>query len=378
MDLPDNVERKSVLTAIIELEHGAVEHGFDESTKFDILHEGRRYPPKAIIALATKAETGQLPTPSDFSGGVGSKCFRLLRDAGFRVVPKRNLVPFKVGSSYTRKKIGEYLGTSEDTTKGDWATGYHFHADAEAGILGWWFIFASVGSEGSTGHDYGNQWISDTHLEWEGKTSSKLGQPQIESILSGNAPVLLFTRDEKRAPFVYHGLAQATKVEDTSPVRVVWEASAAVVFSPSADDDAKTNDSFEPKEGDYRQQALRLIKVRQGQQGFREQLLRAYKGQCVISGCTVERVLEAAHISAYRGIHDHHIQNGMLLRADFHTLFDLDLLAIEPNSLEVRIHPAAMSAPYSDLHGQKIEVEHKLSYQALMERWQVFVEGGGK
>jgi HNH endonuclease len=33
-------------------------------------------------------------------------------------------------------------------------------------------------------------------------------------------------------------------------------------------------------------------------------------------------ILEAAHISPYRGEEDNHPENGLLLRADLHTLFD--------------------------------------------------------
>ena len=41
----------------------------------------------------------------------------------------------------------------------------------------------------------------------------------------------------------------------------------------------------------------------------------------------------AAHIIPYKGYSTNHIQNGILLRADIHTLFDLDLLRIDENYL---------------------------------------------
>jgi hypothetical protein len=42
----------------------------------------------------------------------------------------------------------------------------------------------------------------------------------------------------------------------------------------------------------------------------------------VISGCRTPAVLEAAHISRYLGEKDNHPTNGLLLRADLHTLFE--------------------------------------------------------
>ncbi len=58
-----------------------------------------------------------------------------------------------------------------------------------------------------------------------------------------------------------------------------------------------------------------------------------------MTGCKTLAVLEAAHIKPYRGDDDNHPENGLLLRADIHTLFDLDLLGIEPDGLRVELHP---------------------------------------
>ncbi len=57
-----------------------------------------------------------------------------------------------------------------------------------------------------------------------------------------------------------------------------------------------------------------------------------YEHRCVVTGCTVIAVLEAAHIRPYRRPEDNDVKNGLLLRADIHTLFDLNLLGIEPGT----------------------------------------------
>lgn len=67
---------------------------------------------------------------------------------------------------------------------------------------------------------------------------------------------------------------------------------------------------------------------RRGQAAFRAALLEAYDGKCCVTGCALKDALEAAHIAPYRGDHSHHVQNGLLLRSDIHTLFDLGLLVI--------------------------------------------------
>ncbi|WP_169719739.1 HNH endonuclease, partial [Novosphingobium acidiphilum] len=56
--------------------------------------------------------------------------------------------------------------------------------------------------------------------------------------------------------------------------------------------------------------------------------MKAYDGKCAVTSCAIEPLLEAAHIHPYLGPKTNHVTNGMLLRADIHTLFDLGLLAI--------------------------------------------------
>lgn len=290
MPLSDALSRDSIFSAMADLASGSIDHRFTASDKFDLLaDDGRRYPPKAIAALATRHLTGVIPTPDEFTGGADSKCFRILREAGFRVVPKPGLIPFQVGSRYSRKRIGDYLGTPEDTTKGDWATGYHFHRDPVAGIDGWWFLFPTVGESARTGHDYSNEWISDSQLRWEGKTTSRRGQPQIESLLSGSYPVLLFARDHDREEFTFEGLASPTQIEESVPIRVVWNVAAAEPILPTLTDADAEPDTpeYAPNAEDSRELVLREIRARRGQLAFRSTLLDAFDRRCAISGCDV-------------------------------------------------------------------------------------------
>ncbi len=48
---------------------------------------------------------------------------------------------------------------------------------------------------------------------------------------------------------------------------------------------------------------------------------------------------KSLEFGSYRGENDNNAENGLLLRSDIHTLFDLDLLGIEPESLRVELHP---------------------------------------
>ena len=65
-----------------------VEHGFGPSLKYDLVFEGHRYPPKAVVGLAAQRLAGRVLDPGDFSGGQDSKSTHILQDLGFVVEPK--------------------------------------------------------------------------------------------------------------------------------------------------------------------------------------------------------------------------------------------------------------------------------------------------
>jgi hypothetical protein len=88
-----------------------------------------------------------------------------------------------------------------------------------------------------------------------------------------------------------------------------------------------TFNPFDVKDG--RKQIEQMVTLRQGQPAFRKTLMKAYEGRCAITGCTIPDVLEAAHISPYLGELTNHVTNGLLLRADMHTLFDRGLIKID-------------------------------------------------
>lgn len=97
--------------------------------------------------------------------------------------------------------------------------------------------------------------------------------------------------------------------------------------------------------------ALRSIRLRRGQPAFRERLLAAYDSRCVISGCDVVEALEAAHIVPHSQDGTYATSNGLLMRADLHTLFDLHLLSVCPDTGCVQLNPQLHTA-YGQFDGQ--------------------------
>ncbi len=106
-------------------------------------------------------------------------------------------------------------------------------------------------------------------------------------------------------------------------------------------------------EADLRERAVAEVVRRRGQAKFRAALLEAYGGRCAITGCDAVDALEAAHILPYRGDHSNHPSNGLLLRADLHSLFDLGLIAID-EELRVIVAPRLALTEYGALSGKGI------------------------
>lgn len=60
------------------------QYGFSRSRGYDLVHEGRDYPSKAIAGVAHRYATGELASSRSFDGGKRGAA-RILRDLGFTV-----------------------------------------------------------------------------------------------------------------------------------------------------------------------------------------------------------------------------------------------------------------------------------------------------
>jgi HNH endonuclease len=117
------------------------------------------------------------------------------------------------------------------------------------------------------------------------------------------------------------------------------------------------------------------IADRQGQGEFRSRLLIAYKQSCAVSDCGVIEVLEAAHIVPHNLSALDDIRNGILLRADLHTLFDKGLIAINPVTRQIELHETVCKT-YAQFDGRIIkEAEpsaHRPHLKALKRQYRFF------
>lgn len=131
-------------------------------------------------------------------------------------------------------------------------------------------------------------------------------------------------------------------------------------------DAAEAIGRFDPDdEGEGKKKILREVAVRLGQPKFRDELVQAYGGKCAVSGCAILQILQAAHISPYNGARTNHVTNGILLRADIHTLFDLGLIRIDPDTRILSIASPLLGTEYEQFTGQRIADPAKSSQWPL-------------
>lgn len=144
------------------------------------------------------------------------------------------------------------------------------------------------------------------------------------------------------------GTGKVARLTEAWAAEEVATAASTDVVAPSLSELAE-----ELPDGRYRRPGL--ITVRLGQDKFRSALLDLYGHKCWISECSVEEVLQAAHVEPHNGSNNR-VSNGMLLRADLHNLYDAGLMWVEPiaEDYRVRLSPVLGNA-YSEFADRQLD-----------------------
>lgn len=380
MSFADVNDRSAVLAAVREFDELGrdaflARYGFGKAHDYFLVVDGKRYDSKAIFGAAHGYQfpsLGPLRRVA-FSGGAAT-VERKLESMGFTVEGPAAVVELasangdvsqllSLGAVYTREELREILSTGDATIN----TGVFRPKGFDSVLL---FVTEKKTSDRTQYIDK----LNGDELQWQGQSQGRTDALVVEHLQKG-LELLLFYRTKKYehpgAGFRYEGrfdyvshrgerpasfvlrranTEAAVRQKARIPVRVTAELNEAA-------SEAETTGAFNPANlQDARQKTMAAIVRRQGQPAFRRALLQAYGGRCAITGCDVVQVLEAAHIVPYRGPETNHVTNGLLLRGDLHTLFDLALISIEPNTRVVVVAPALRAMEYGVFHGQALRV----------------------
>ena len=174
--------------------------------------------------------------------------------------------------------------------------------------------------------------------------------------------VLLQTKPKPGVEYEILGLALVSEWENGYFILEGFSTEGAIHSSDAAHDRANADstsvveDFDASNSADRRRKAVTAVVRRRGQPKFRRALLAAYGHKCAITGCDAVDALEAAHIAPYRGDFTDHVQNGLLLRADLHSLFDLGLVSIDPRAMKVVIATELIRTTYGEFAGSTLSL----------------------
>jgi hypothetical protein len=392
--IPEGLTQQHILLALADLD-SSIAHPFGPSTGYELRHDGKRYAPKAVIGLAYKHLTGQVLGPEEFSGGEAQgQANYVLRSLGFEVVAK---APGAKEGFVTSRSFPLPADPGEMASNlwfNMWQSRLWPYKELEEGATLYWYDtkeqaivwrsrviqverFPYTSKEEvrkQFGTVFGVMNLIDPYFD-KAKDQGYCLAYKVDSLIRLDVPKpfefkfpmggWLRCSDEDAADWL-RNLLSPFSPDDPSTEELSKAATQLVdagYFSPSS-------------LTDEREKKLREIVERRGQPDFRNNLIVAYSGRCAITGCDAVAALEAAHIVPYTGPQSNHITNGLLLRGDIHTLFDLDLIGINPDSLTISLAPAISSTVYADLQGKKLHLPAIAAdipnLEALVQRWQRF------
>jgi 5-methylcytosine-specific restriction enzyme A len=159
------------------------------------------------------------------------------------------MLKFERGRMYTRPDVKERAGLPRDAKGGNWDTGVVEHGTE-------FVIFTNVGTEGRTGHNYGNR-REGNYLLWYHKGGSHLGWPSVQRLVEPGSTVHVFWRTFNEAPFEYAGTGRVVELADTSPVEILWSFETSPVGQP----ELSVQSPEQVTRGEFREGSVRQVLV---------------------------------------------------------------------------------------------------------------------
>lgn len=185
--------------------------------------------------------------------------------------------------------------------------------------------------------------------------NARIGErdPEIGCTLLSH-PVFLDDDDMPREPPGWAGSIVRGKTYDDAHE----EGRAILSCLPVSSTGAITGAAPAVEEPTRRYGAPFLASARLGQGTFRALVTEAYGRRCAMTGENIVPVLEAAHVKPFSEDGPSTLSNGLLLRSDFHKLFDLGYVTVTPQ-LRIEVSRSIREEwfngkAYYRLHGERL------------------------
>jgi 5-methylcytosine-specific restriction protein B len=90
MSLPRNITKEHLIKAIEKIENDGIPNDAN-SQYYDVVFNGKKYPPKLIVSYANIFANGLELKRNSFDGGINTECFNLLQEKGFQIIKKEEM-----------------------------------------------------------------------------------------------------------------------------------------------------------------------------------------------------------------------------------------------------------------------------------------------
>ena len=87
MKIPENITYNHLLQAIEKIDSEGIPIDGD-SKYYDVLYNGKTYPPKLIVSYSNLFANGKVLDRTQFRGGLNTESFSLLEKNNFKIIPK--------------------------------------------------------------------------------------------------------------------------------------------------------------------------------------------------------------------------------------------------------------------------------------------------
>jgi len=113
MALPKNITKPHLIKAIEKIDKEGIPNDAD-SQYYDVLYNGKKYPPKVIVSFANIFANGTEINRNSFAGGIETECFKLLQKNGFEIIKKNQMSYYNELIKFLNQAKTDDLGTSRN------------------------------------------------------------------------------------------------------------------------------------------------------------------------------------------------------------------------------------------------------------------------
>ncbi|TNC82790.1 MAG: hypothetical protein C9356_02670 [Oleiphilus sp.] len=157
-----------------------------------------------------------------------------------------------------------------------------------------------------------------------------------------------FPKDGVKSQYGY--AADVGSIRALREVVSIIDPSISIDDASATQDDSVDNNSYDRHVDEH---VLRAIKTRRGQKAFRDRLIERFSSRCCVTSSTCMPILEAAHVIPHAEETNYSATNGLLLRSDIHTLYDLNLLRIDGEG-QIHLDESLAGSEYDQYQGSII------------------------